>query len=231
MESNFGELDLPTLLTASGGERLLRVADSPQSFAHAAPLATAQGLPLVNAVYVHDREFLDAWACRHHVELQPMDVQALDGLVRPAPEMTQQFAAVLARARTLLEPLDVEPELGRFEPRSLPAFLVSEPTALRERARAIVRHGASDLARDLLRGLQVARGERGTRLVLNVDNPLIAALPEAPDLELAAHAVRLCYAQSAMLLKRSFSLGEARVFSDDLGRLLMRAVAGAREWN
>jgi hypothetical protein len=94
-----------------------------------------------------------------------------------------------------------------------------------------VRHGASDLARDLLRGLQVARGERGTRLVLNVDNPLIAALPEAPDLELAAHAVRLCYAQSAMLLKRSFSLGEARVFSDDLGRLLMRAVAGAREWN
>jgi hypothetical protein len=81
-----------------------------------------------------------------------------------------------------------------------------------------------------LRGLSVAQGERGTRLVLNVDNPLIAALPEAPDAELAAFTVRLLYAQSAMLVRRSFSLGEARVFSEDLSRLLMRAV-GVREWN
>jgi molecular chaperone HtpG len=143
MESNFGELDLPTLLASSGGDRALRVVDSPQSFAHVSPLATAQGLPLVNAIYVHDREFLDAWARRRSVQLLPMDLQALDVLLRPAPEMVPRFSAVLGRARALLEPLDVEPDLGRFEPRSLPAFLVTEPTALRERARAIVRHGTS----------------------------------------------------------------------------------------
>jgi hypothetical protein len=131
---------------------------------------------------------------------------------------------VLARARELLEPLDVEPEIGRFEPRSVPAFLVTEPTALRERARDIVRHGSSELARDLLRGLSVARGERGTRFVLNVDNPLVSALPDAADPELAAYAVRLCYAQSAMVLRRTLSLAEARVFSEDLSRLLVRAV-------
>jgi len=223
VESNFGEVDLPTLLSASGGDRVLRVVDSPQAFAHVSPLATAQGLPLVNAIYLHDRPFLEAWARRRNVELLPMSVDALEVLLRPAHELLPRFAAVLGRARALLEPLDVEPEIGRFEPASLPGFLVTEPTQLRERARELVKSGTSDLARNLLRGLQVARGERGIRFVLNVDNPLVAALPEA-DLELAAFAVRLCYAQSAMLVRRTFSLGEARVFSEDLGRLLSRAV-------
>ena len=100
--------------------------------------------------------------------------------------------------------------------------------ALRERARGIVRTGSS-LARDLLKGLAVARGDRGTRFVLNADNPTVAALPET-DLEQAGYAVRLLYAQAAMLARRSFSLGEARVFSEDLGRLLSRSV-GARGWN
>jgi molecular chaperone HtpG len=231
VESNFGEVDLPTLMRASGGDRALRVVDSPQAFAHVSPLATAQGLAIVNAIYVHDRPFVEAWARHRKVELLPMNLAQLEVLLRPAPDAHPRFAPVLARARVLLEPLDVEPELGRFEPHSLPAFLVTEPSALRERAREIVRSGGSGLARDLLRGLQIARGERGTRFVLNVDNPFIAGLPDAPDPELAAHAVRLCYAQSAMLVRRTLSLGEARVFSEDLGRLLARAVGTRRDLN
>ncbi|HUJ58610.1 MAG TPA: ATP-binding protein [Kofleriaceae bacterium] len=227
VETNFGDVDLPTLLAASGGDRALRVVTSSQGFGHVAPIATARGLPLVNATYVHDRPFVEAWAARAGVVLQPMDLEALEVLIAPAPEQAQRFAAVLALARTLLEPLDVEPELGRFEPHSLPGFLVTEPTALRERARSVMRSGASPLARDLLRGLAVARGDRGTRFVLNVDNSLVRALPDAPDLELAAHAVRLCYAQAAMQVRRTFSAGEARTFSEDLGKLLMRAVTGA----
>ena len=105
------------------------------------------------------------------------------------------------------------------------AFLVTEPTALRERAREIVKSSPSTLARDLLRGLAVARGDRGIRFVLNVSNPLVAELPNAPDPELAAYAVRLLYAQAAMLVRRTLSLGEVRVFSEDLGRILSHAVA------
>jgi hypothetical protein len=75
-----------------------------------------------------------------------------------------------------------------------------------------------------VRSLQVARGDHATRLVLNVDNPVVASLPQT-DPELAAHAVRLLYAQSAMLVRRTVSLTEARVFTDDLTRLLLRAVS------
>jgi molecular chaperone HtpG len=229
IESNFGEVDLPTLRAAAGGDCALRVADSPQAFAHVAPLATAQGLPLVNASYVHDRPFVEAWARAHRVDLIPLDLASMEVLLRPAPELGASFSRVLARATALLEPLDVAPEIGRFEPSSLPAFLVAEPTGLRERARGLARQGSS-LTRDLLANLAVARGDRGTRFVLNADNPLVAALPKA-DLELAGHVVRLLYAQSAMLVRRTFSVGEARIVSEDLARLLGHAVGVRGDWN
>jgi molecular chaperone HtpG len=227
METNHGVIDLPSL-RAVAGDRAFRVADSAQAFAHVAPLATAQGLPVINAIYMHDRSFVEAWAHRHGVELEPLDVAALEVLLRPAPDAAARFAAVLAGARTLLAPLDVEPELGRFEPSSIPAFLVTEPTGLRERARAVVKTSTSALSRDLLRALPVARDDRGIRFVLNVDNGLVAALPDAAP-AVAARAVRLLYAQAAMLIRRTVSLTEARVFSDDLASLLSRAVIGERD--
>lgn len=227
LETNLGEVDLPTLRAATGGDRPLRVADSPQSFAHVAPLATAQGVPVINACYLHDRPFVEAWARRRGVPLALLDVAALAVLLRPAPEAEERFGPVLARARALLQPLDVAPEIGRFEPSSVPAFLVTDPTALRERARALVRGSSSALSRDLLRALPVARAERSIRFVLNVDNPLVAALPGAADLALASHAVRLLYVQAAMLVRRTLSLSETRVFSDDLRLLLEQAVGDA----
>jgi molecular chaperone HtpG len=225
METSHGDVDLPTLRAVSG-DRAFRVADTPQAFAHVAPLAIAQGLPVVNAIYLHDRPFVEAWARRRGVALEPLDVASLDVLLRPAPDEAARFARVIDRARGLLEPLDVEPEIGRFDPTSIPAFLVSEPTAIRERARAVVRGSTSSLSRALLKSLPVADTSRGTRFVLNVDNTLVAGLPDVADVDVAARVVRLLYAQSVMLIRRTVSRGEARVFSDDLAGLLTRIVGG-----
>lgn len=226
METSHGEIDLATLRAVSG-ERAFRMADTSQAFAHVAPLAIAQGVPVINAVYLHDRAFVEAWARHRGVALEPLDVTSLEVFLRPAPDKAARFAAVLDAARALLEPLDVEAEIGRFEPTSIPAFLLTEPTAIHERARAMVRAGGSSLTRDLLRALPVASTERGTRFVLNVDNSLVAGLPDVADRDVAARVIRLLYAQAVMTIRRTVSRDEARVFSDDLAGLINRVVGVA----
>jgi molecular chaperone HtpG len=222
-ETNHGDVNLPSLLEVNAGERTLRYVETPQEFAHVAPLATARGLALVNASYQHDAEFLAAWAARRGVRLVRMTLDELALLVRPASAIEDaRFARALAAAREALAPLDVAPELGRFEPAALPAFLVADAAQLRERARALARTSGSATVRSLLGSLALARGEEGTRFVLNVDNPVVAALPEAGD-ESAGRVARLLYVQAAMLLRRTLSLAESRCFSEDLLALLTAA--------
>jgi len=222
-ETNHGDVDLPSLIEAHAGERTLRYVETPQEFAHVAPLATARGLALVNASYQHDGELLQAWSARRGVRLVRMTLDELALLVRPASAVEDaRFARALAAAREGLAPLDVVPELGRFEPSALPAFLVADAAQLRERARALARTSTSSTVRALLGSLAVARGEAGTRFVLNVDNPVVAALPASSD-ESAERVARLLYVQAAMLLRRTLSLAESRCFSEDLLALLTAA--------
>ena len=47
------------------------------------------------------------------------------------------------------------------------------------------------------------------------------------DPEVAARVVRLLYAQSVMMIRRTVSRDEARVFSDDLASLLDRVFGGS----
>jgi molecular chaperone HtpG len=223
-ETNHGDIALPALVDAQAGERTVRYVETPQEFAHVAPLATARGLGLVNASYQHDGELLAAWAARRGVRLVRMSLDELALLVQPASAVDNaRFARVLAAAREALATLDVVPELGRFEPSALPAFLVADAAQLRERARALARTTTSATVRSLLGSLAIARGEEGTRFVLNVDNPVVAALPAASD-ESAGRVARLLYVQAAMLLRRTLSLAESRCFSEDLLALLSAAV-------
>jgi hypothetical protein len=100
--SNVGMIDLARVAEASRSNTIHYV-DTQQDFAHMSQLANAQGIVLLDASYVHDKPFLEAYAGLRGVSLVRMSSHA-DALVRPAPELAMRFAAVLSHARAALEP-------------------------------------------------------------------------------------------------------------------------------
>lgn len=222
-DTNVGMTDLHTL-AAIQADRTLRYVETPQDFAHTAPLANAQGLALVNASYVHDVPFLKAWGARRGFAIVRLAGAEVELLVQPAPELARRFALVMSVARRVLEPFDAAPELGRFEPGAIPAFLATEATRTRERARGLAKDAASPLVRSLLAGLEVVREGQGTRFVLNANSRIVAALPDVTDEERVVRVVRLLYVQASMVLRRTLSLAEARAFGDDLLALATMAL-------
>ncbi len=219
VHSNVGLVDIPTLL-ASQSDRVIRYVQTQQDFAHTSPLANAHGIALVDASYIHDVPFLQAYAEHKHLKLVALSVDELELMIQPAPDLVPQFTRVLAAAREALEGFGVSPELGRFEPSAMPAFLMSDALATQERAGELAQNTGSSLVRSLMSGLAAAKPVRGTRFVLNVHNKLVAALPTIVDEARIRRVVRLLYAQSSMTLRRSLSIAQTRAFSDDLLALL-----------
>lgn len=219
-DTNVGRADLRAVLGLAP-ERIVRYVETPQDFAHTAPLANAQGIVLVNASYTHDVPFLRAWAERRAVTLVAVGERELDLLVQPAPELAATYARTLAIATEALAPFDVVAELGRFEPGAMPAFVISDAMQTERRAAAVVARSGSALARSLLSNLDVAR-RHTTRLVLNASNRLVQALPAVGDPERVRRLARVLYVQSAMTLHRTLSIPETRAFSEDLLALVER---------
>jgi molecular chaperone HtpG len=226
-DTNVGVADLRTV-SAGQPDRTLRYVETPQDFAHTAPLASAQGLALVNASYVYDVAFLKAWAALRGYEMVRLTGAEVKLLVQPAHELLGRFTRVMEVARRTLQPFDVAPELGRFEPGAIPAFVASDAMGTKERARTLVRESESPLVRSLLSGLSVVREADGTRFILNANSHLVAALPDVRDEERLSRVLRLLYLQAAMVLRRTLSIAETRAFSDDLLALAMVAVTVPR---
>lgn len=228
-ETNVGSMTLGALLGREN-EKVLRYVATPQDFAHTSPLANAQGIPLVDASYTYDVPFLEAFGRARAVSLVRLSIDELEVLIRPAPELVSRFAKVLAAAREALEPFGVSPELGRFEPSAMPAFLVSDALATHERAHTL----AAKTSSALVKGLLAARPKSDlVRFVLNVENKLVAALPDVEDEERVRRVVRLLHAQSSMTLRRSLSIVQSRAFSEDLLALIASQVAPhlRGDWN
>lgn len=230
-ETNVGMTDLRAVASMAGDRATIRYVDTPQDFAHLSPLANAQGLPLVNASYVYDAAFLEAYARRRGLTLLHMTGEDVALLVQPAPELHARFARVLAAAREVLEPFEAAPELARFEPGAMPAFLASDATQVKERARTLVKQSSSSLVRSLLANLPVAASDGRARFLFNAQNALVLALPDVKDDERLRRVLRLLYARASMTLRRTLSLAETRAFSEDLLALLDLTVHARGDWN
>jgi molecular chaperone HtpG len=226
-ETNFGTMDLATFREVSGDKNRIRAVETTQEFGHLAPLATAQGVGVVNASYVHDTNFLRAFAELHGAEVVRMTRDELSVLIQPAPDLMKVYEKVRRAAEPLLAAMDVTVEVGRFEPAAVPAFLLTDATQLRERAKALITGSESPLVKSLLSGLAVARSEAKTRFVLNGNNALVQALPGSSDPAATGHIVRLLYLQSAMMFRRTLSIGESRGFTEDLLALLGKLLVPA----
>ena len=103
----------------------------------------------------------------------------------------------------------------------------ADPDQLRERAR-VLEAGGSPLQQALVRGLGITRARVMMPLLLNADNPLIAALPELVPPAIGARVVRMLYLQAASLARRVPSIHESRRLGEDLLALLRELQGSTR---
>ncbi|MCB9569666.1 MAG: ATP-binding protein [Myxococcales bacterium] len=215
--TNAGVMSLDEIASRAPQVRYVR---STREFGRLAPTASARGELLIDASHVHEIELLSAWAAlAPHRRIEAVTIASLADLAEGAPEHERRFADLLAAADGLLAGYDVEVRLRRFLPAEAPVLLLADPDQIRERARALAT-GGSALQQALVRGLALARARVMTPLLLNADNPLIAALPELVSPAIGARVLRILYLQAASLARRVPSIHETRRLGDDLLALL-----------
>ena len=133
-ETTVGDVTLDELRRT---EPLVRYVTSVTDFQQVAPIATAQGLSVVNAGYAYDLPIIARYARRHpDLETQrlvPTDLMA--HLEDPDPDDAHRFAPLVAAAQEVLRRAGCEPQLRSFTPAHLHALLLTDRDARLERER------------------------------------------------------------------------------------------------
>ncbi|NNJ25299.1 HSP90 family protein [Alienimonas chondri] len=235
-ETTAGRLRLEEIRKRSDDR--LRFASTMDQFRQLAPVASAQGMVVVNACYTDEQELLETLPDVLPVTTEKVTAADLsEDFTELEDDAWDAASTLLNVASDALTPLDCTPDVRRFEPKTLPALYAigEEASFLRDMERS--KEQANELWGGLLNEMQKARPQvEGPRLCLNWSHPLIrnlAATAATPDDRGGAvargtvrTAVELLYVQSLML--GHYPLGEAEfeLFGDSLLGLIAAAVDG-----
>ncbi|MGX1133412.1 molecular chaperone HtpG [Streptomyces glaucescens] len=193
-----------------------------EEFRQVAPIASAQGVGVVNGGYTYDSELVEALpsVCPGTAvaELDADTVTAHLDAVDPGEELA--LADFLAAARAALDPLGCDVVLRSFHPLSVPALHLDDRAARHEQARAEAEEQADELWAGILGSLR--GGAPRARLVLNHLNPLIRRIGSLPDRELIGTATESLYGQALLMAQRPLRPADSA--------LLNRAFLGLLEW-
>jgi len=216
----------------------LRFATSEDQFRQLAPVASAQGLVVINACHTDEPELLESLPDVLPVTTEKVSAADLSEEFTELDDASWDAAAdLLSVATDALAPLDCTPDVRRFDPSTLPALYAIGEAAqfLRDLERS--KEDAGELWGGVLEDIKAARPQvDGPRLCLNWAHPLVrnlaatAATPDDRGGQVARGTVRtaieLLYVQSLML--GHYPLGEAEfdLFGDSLLGLIAAAVEG-----
>ncbi|PWI15212.1 HSP90 family protein [Streptomyces sp. Act143] len=193
-----------------------------EEFRQVAPIASAQGIGVVNGGYTYDGDLVQALpSVRPGTAVAELDADTVTAhldAVDPAEELA--LAGFLAAARATLDPLGCDVVLRAFHPLTVPALHLDDRAARHEQARADAEAQADDLWAGILGSL------RGTapraRLVLNHLNPLIRRISSLRGPELIGTATESLYGQALLMAQRPLRPADSA--------LLNRAFIGLLEW-
>ncbi|MBE8477879.1 HSP90 family protein [Streptomyces justiciae] len=193
-----------------------------EEFRQVAPIASAQGIGVVNGGYTYDSDLVQALpSVRPGTVVAELDAETVTAhldSVDPAEELA--LAGFLAAARATLDPLGCDVVLRAFHPLTVPALHLDDRAARHEQARADAEAQADDLWAGILGSL------RGTapraRLVLNHLNPLIRRISSLRGPELIGTATESLYGQALLMAQRPLRPADSA--------LLNRAFIGLLEW-
>ncbi|MCX5360490.1 HSP90 family protein [Streptomyces sp. NBC_00124] len=193
-----------------------------EEYRQVAPIASAQGVGVVNGGYTYDSDLVEALPSVRPgtvvAELDTDTVTAHLDAVDPADELA--LSGFLAAARARLDPLGCDVVLRAFRPLSVPALHLDDRSARHEQARAEAEAQADDLWAGILGSLRGSTPR--ARLVLNHLNPLIRRISSLGDPELIGTATESLYGQALLMAQRPLRPADSA--------LLNRAFMGLLEW-
>lgn len=193
-----------------------------EEYRQVAPIASAQGVGVVNGGYTYDSDLVEALPSVRPgtvvAELDTDTVTAHLDAVDPADELA--LSGFLAAARARLDPLGCDVVLRAFRPLSVPALHLDDRSARHEQARAEAEAQADDLWAGILGSLRGSAPR--ARLVLNHLNPLIRRISSLGDPELIGTATESLYGQALLMAQRPLRPADSA--------LLNRAFMGLLEW-
>ncbi|WP_369392110.1 HSP90 family protein [Streptomyces sp. CG1] len=193
-----------------------------EEYRQVAPIASAQGVGVVNGGYTYDSELVEALPSVRPgtvvAELDADTVTAHLDAVDPGEELA--LTGFLAAARTRLDPLNCDVVLRAFHPLTVPALHLDDRAARHEQARAAAEEQADDLWAGILGSLRGSAPR--ARLVLNHLNPLIRRIGSLKDPELIGTATESLYGQALLMAQRPLRPADSA--------LINRAFIGLLEW-
>ncbi|MBL8940123.1 MAG: ATP-binding protein [Archangium sp.] len=189
-------------------------AHSERDFQNARALTASHGVLVVNQGHVHDDELLRLLAADEDLRIEQLTPEHLARLVRVDEAAERSFGAVLGVIRASMGADGVDVSLGRFTPAQMPAMLLTTADELEVRAVQLAERATGFTSAFLS---AFGRADQGrVRLVLNLDNRLIASPPQVKSQDAAVRVVRVLYAHAALMLRRNLSLSETNAFTQDL---------------
>ncbi|THV31432.1 HSP90 family protein [Glycomyces paridis] len=216
-ETTAGSTSLPDFARAY---QPIYLADTVDEYRQVAQIAAAQGIGVVNGGYTYDAELVQALPRidpQVKVEtLQPGVISAsLDPLDAEAELALQGF---LNAVRARLDPVDVDVVVREFSPVSVPALLLDDREARRERHRAEAEAQADDLWGGILASIK--QHAPRAQLVLNHRNPTVRRVSAIGDPELAGTAVESLYGQALLMSHRPLRSADTALLNRSFMNLL-----------
>ncbi len=193
-----------------------------EEYRQVAPIASAQGIGVVNGGYTYDTELVEKLpSVRPGTVVAELDADTVTAhLDTVDPDAELALAGFLAAARAKLDPLGCDVALRAFHPLTVPALHLDDRAARHERSRAEAEEQADDLWAGILGSLRGSAPR--ARLVLNHLNPLIRRISSLDDRELAGTATEALYGQALLMAQRPLRPADSA--------LLNRAFVGLLEW-
>ncbi|WNO72057.1 HSP90 family protein [Streptomyces sp. AM8-1-1] len=193
-----------------------------EEYRQVAPIASAQGIGVVNGGYTYDTELVEKLpSVRPRTVVAELDADTVTAhLDTVDPDAELALAGFLAAARAKLDPLGCDVALRAFHPLTVPALHLDDRAARHERSRAEAEEQADDLWAGILGSLRGSAPR--ARLVLNHLNPLIRRISSLDDRELAGTATEALYGQALLMAQRPLRPADSA--------LLNRAFVGLLEW-
>jgi len=212
-----------TLAEFARNHPTMYLAPTVEEFHQVAPIASAQGVGVVNGGYTYDNELVSLLPhVLPDVAVAGLDAGVITAALDPvAPGDELSLARLLGIARGRLDPLDCDVILRAFRPVTVPALFLDSRAARAERTRAEIAASADDLWAEILGSLKSTAPR--AQLVLNYHSPLLRRLAGVSDEALLGVAVESLYGQALLMTHRPLRPADAALLNRAFGELLDRA--------
>jgi molecular chaperone HtpG len=212
-----------TLTEFARNHPTMYLASAVEEFHQVAPIASAQGISVVNGGYTYDAELVSLLPqVLPGVVVEGLDAGVIAAALDPVPPGEElSLARLLGIARGRLDPLDCDVILRAFRPVTMPALFLDSRAARAERTRAEIAASADDLWAEILGSLKSTAPR--AELVLNYHSPVLRRLAGVSDEALLGVAVESLYGQALLMTHRPLRPADAALLNRAFGELLDRA--------